>query len=83
MVVEVTIVSIKEEYLIVDRGGAAYVGELGHVLKSPVSIHVAIRCVMDFPVQWDVMMDILGVILGLLNNNRRHEALPISSGKDK
>ena len=83
MVVEVTIVSIKEEYLIVDRGGAAYVGELGHGLNPPVSIHVARWYLMDFPVQWDVMMDILGVILGLLNNDRRHEALPISSGKDK
>ena len=38
---EITIVFIKEESLIVDRGGAAYVGELGHELKPPVSIHVA------------------------------------------
>ena len=78
-----TIVSIEEEYLIVDRGGTVYVGELGHDLKPPVSIHVARWCVMDCPVQWDVVMEILGVLLGLANNDGRHEALPISSGKDK
>ena len=78
-----TIVSIKEYYLIVDRVGAAYVVELGHGLKSPVSIHVARWCVMDFPVQWDVEMEVLGVLLGLVNNYGRPEALPIISVKDK
>ena len=70
---------IKEYYLIFDRGGAAYVGELGHGLKPPISIHVARGCVMDFPVQWDVMMEILVSLLGLFNNNGRNEALPIRS----
>ena len=74
-----TIVSIEEECLIVDRGGATYVGELGHGLKPPVSIHLSRWCVMECPVQWDVMMVILGVLLVFLNNNGRHEALPISS----
>ena len=41
MIVKMTTVSIEEEYLIVDRGGTAYVGELGHGLNPPVSIHVA------------------------------------------
>ena len=78
-----TIVSIEEEYLIVERGGTAYVGELGHGLKPPISIHVARCCVMDCPVQWDVVMEILGVLLGLVNNYGRHEALAIRLGKDK
>ena len=78
-----TIMSIGEEYLIVDRGGTTYVGELGHGLKPPISIHVARWCVMDCTVQWDVVMEILGVVLGLVNNDGRHEALPVSSGKDK
>ena len=78
-----TIVSTEEDYLIVDRGGTAYVGELGHGLKPPIFIHVAIWCVMDCLVQCDVVMDILGVLLGLVNNNGRHEALPVRSGKDK
>ena len=78
-----TIVYTKEEYLIVDRGCTAYVGELGHGLKPPVSIHVSIWCVMDCPVQWDAVMEILGVLLGLMNNDGRHEAFPISSGKYK
>ena len=76
-----TIVSIEEEYLIVDRGGAAYVGELVRGLKPPVSIHVARWCVMDCPVQWDAVMNILVVILGLMKNYGRHEALPIISVK--
>ena len=80
-VVEVTIVSTEEEYLIFDRGGAAYVGELGHGLNPTVSIHVSIWCVMDCPVQWDIVTEILGLILGLVNNYRRHESFPISAGK--
>ena len=78
-----TIVSIKEEYLFVDRGGAAYVGELVHGLNPPVSIHVAIWCVMDCPSHCNVVTDILGVFLGLVNNDGRHEALPISCGENK
>ena len=74
-----TIVPIEEDYLIVDRGGAAYVGELGHGLKSPVSIYVSIWFVVDCPVQWDVVMEISVLILGLLNRGGRHEASPISS----
>ena len=78
-----TIVSIKEEYLIVDRGGTAYVGKLGHGLKPPVSIHVARWCVVDCPVQWNIVMEILGVFLGLVNNDGRHKELAMSSRKDK
>ena len=78
-----TIASIEEEYLIVDRGGAAYVGELGRGLKPLVSIHVDRCFVMDFPVQWDVVMEILGVLLVLVNNYGKHEALPIRSVKYK
>ena len=78
-----TIVPIEEDYIIVHRGGTAYVRELGHGLKPPVSIHVSIWCVMDCPVQWGVVMEILGVLLALVNNDGRHESLPISSGKDK
>ena len=74
-----TIVSIEAEYLIVDRIGAVYVGELGHEIKSPVSIHVYIWCVVDCPVQWDVVMEILRLLFGLVNNNGMHEAFPISS----
>ena len=64
--------SIKEEYLIFDRGGATYVGELGHGLKPPVSIRVSRWCVMDCPLQWHVVMEILGLLLGLVNNYVRH-----------
>ena len=72
------IASIKEEYLIVDRGGATYVGESGHGLKPPVSIHVSRCCVVDCPLKWDVVMEILVVLLGLVNNGGGHEAFPIS-----
>ena len=78
-----TIVSVEEDYLIFERGGTPHVGELGHGLKTPVSINVAIWCVMYCPFQWDVAMVILGVLLGLVKNDGRHEAFPIRSGKDK
>ena len=78
-----TIISIEEEYLIVDRVDAAYVGELSHGLKPPISIHVARWCVMDCPVQWYFVMEILGVLLGLVKDDGRHEALPNRLGKDK
>ena len=78
-----TIVSIEEEYLIFDRGGTAYVGELGHGLKTPVSVHVDRWCVKDWPFQWDVLMEILGLLLGLVKNDGSHEAFPISLGKYK
>ena len=74
-----TIVSIEEYYLIFDRGGAIYFGELGHGLNPPVSIHIYRWCVMDCTVKWDVVMEILGVKIGLVNNDGRHEELPISS----
>ena len=74
-----TIVSTKEDYLIVDRGGGVSVGELGRVLNLPVSIHVYRWCVANCPVQWYVVMDILGVLIGFVNNYGRHEAFPISS----
>ena len=35
--------------------------------------------VVDCPVQWDSVMEILGVILGLVNNDGRHESFLISS----
>ena len=69
--------------MIVDSVGAAYVGELDHGLKPPFYIHVDRWCVMNCPVQWGVVMDIFGVLLGSVNNNGRHEAYPIISGKDK
>ena len=50
LVVEMTIISIEEEYMIVDRGGTTYFGDLGHGLKTPVTIPVAIWCVMDWTV---------------------------------
>ena len=52
-------VAVEEKYLIVDRGGAAYVGELDHGFKPPISIHIPRWCVVDCTVQWDVEVDIL------------------------
>ena len=76
---KVTLFSIEEETLIFDRGGYAYVVEFGHGLKTPVSIHVSIWCVVYCIVQWYIAMDIMGVLLGLENNYWMHEAFPISS----
>ena len=76
-------ISIDESYLIVDRVGDTYGGELGRVFKPPVSIHKTRYCLMDCPVQWDFKVEILGVILCLVQNCGWHEALSIRPGKDK
>ena len=75
--------SIDEKYLVVDRGGATYVGELGRGFKPPISIHIPRWCLMDFPVQWDVEVDISGLLLGLVRNDGWHKALSIGPGKEK
>ena len=51
-IVEVTAVPIKDQYLIVDRGGAVYIGKLGHGFYTSVSIHITIWWVMEYPVHW-------------------------------
>ena len=51
MVIEVTFIPIGENYLIVDRGGAAYIGELGNAIKSHISIYIPIWCGLECPVQ--------------------------------
>ena len=75
--------SIKENYLIVDIGGAEFVGELGHRFKPPVYFHITIWCVMEYTVQWRVEVDIFGVLLGLVQNDGWHEALPIGLVKNR
>ena len=82
-VIKVAVTSTEENYLIVDRGGTAYVVELGHGFKPPVTIHIPIWCVMDFPVQWNAEVDVFGVLIGLVHNDGWQEALTIGSGKDK
>ena len=82
-IIKVAVMSINENYLVVDRVGAVYVGELGHGFKPPKYIHIPRWCLMEFPVQWDLEVDILGLLLGLVKNYGWHEALPIGSGKEK
>ena len=73
---------IKLKYLIVDMVAAKYVGELVHGFKLPASIHITIWFVMDCSVQWDIEVDTLRVLNGLVNNYGWHESLPIIWGKD-
>ena len=73
VVTKVAVVSIKEDYLIFYRGGATYFGKLGHGFKSPVSIHITIWCVMECLVQWNVEVEILILIIGLVNNYGWHK----------
>ena len=82
-VIKVDAMSIKENHFIIDRGGAAYIGVLGYGFKPPVSIHIHIWCVMNCPVQWNVKVDIFGLILGLVHNHGWNEAFPIIMGKYK
>ena len=73
----------KENYLIVDRAGVTYSGELGHGFKPLVSIHILVWCVVDYPVQWDVEVKILGVLICSAEHDGRHEAFPAKLGKYK
>ena len=50
----VSVISIEEDCFIVDRGYAVYIGELGHVFKPPVSIHIPRWSVMECPVQCNI-----------------------------
>ena len=50
VIFEVTVVSIKEQYLIVYRGGATCVGEFGHSFYPFAFTHITRWCVMEYPV---------------------------------
>ena len=82
-VVGVADISIKEKYLIVVSGGTTYSGELGRSFNPPISIHIPIWFLVEYPVQWDVEVEILGVLLYLVKINGQNEAFPIGSGKNK
>ena len=71
--IKVAFVTIKENYLDIDRLGATDFGKLGHVFKPSVSIHIPRLCVMDCTVQWNFKLDIFGVLLGLVHNDGWHE----------
>ena len=83
VVINVSGMAIKENYLIVDRGGAASVGELGHGFEKPICINIPRWCVLDCLVQWNVEVEILGLLLGLVHSSGLNEALPIRSSKYK
>ena len=77
--IKVAVMYIEENYFIVDSGGTAYGGELGRVFKPPVSIHIHRCYVVEYPVQWDIEVEILGLLLCLLHNDVRNESFPIGS----
>ena len=75
--------SIEENYLIADSKSVAYSGEIDHDFKPSVSIHLPGWIVVNYPVQCNVEMDILGVLLCLVHIYGWHEALPVGLGKYK
>ena len=72
-VIKVAVMSIGENYLIFDRGGTTYIGELGRGFKPPVSLYIPIWCVMECPVQLDVEVNICRVLLVLVHNDGWNE----------
>ena len=38
---------------------------------------------MDYPIQWDIIVEILELLLFLMHNDGWHEAFTTISGKDK
>ena len=83
MAIKVAVISIEENYLIVDRGFTTYVGKLGRGFKTAVSIHITRWCVMNFPVQWNVEVKMLRVLFGFVQNDGWPEEFPIGLVKDK
>ena len=75
--------SIKEQYLIIDRVDNTYIGGLANLFQPSISTHITRWCVLDYPVQWDIIMEILGLLISWVKNDGWHEAFPISSGKYK
>ena len=76
-VIEVDVLSVEENYFIVDSEGAAYSGDYSHGFNAPLYIHIHGWCVVDYPVQWYVEVETLVVLLCLVVNNGRHDRLPI------
>ena len=50
VVIEVAVTSTEENYLIVERTGVAYGGELGHEFNPPIYIRIHLWCVVYYPV---------------------------------
>ena len=82
-VIEVTVMSTEEDYFFVYSGVTSYGGELGNGFKPPLFIHIAKWFVLEYPVQWDFEVDILGVLFCLVQNDGQTEAFTIRSCKDK
>ena len=40
MIIKLTILTTKEKYIIVERGGSKDSGEISHGFKTPLSIHI-------------------------------------------
>ena len=83
VVVKVAVMSIEENFLIVDSGGATYSRELVQLFYSTVSIHISRWCVVYYPFQWNFEVEILGVIFCLVHNDGQREAFPTGLGKYK
>ena len=64
-VIKVDTIYIKEKYLIVDSVGATYGRELGHGFNPTVSINIPLWCLVYYPFQWDVELEILVQNYGL------------------
>ena len=68
LVVKVAVISIKKNYFVFDIGGVAYGRELVRGFNPNASINVPGFFVVDYPVQWEVEVFILGVLILLVHN---------------
>ena len=82
-VIEVTVMSTEEDYFFVYSGVTSYGGELGNGFKPPLFIHIAKWFVLEYPVQWDVEVEIFRILFFLVDNDGRNEAFNIVLDKDK
>ena len=76
-IIKVASVVIKEEDLISEVVGTTYSWEVGHDHEPPIMVNVPWWGVVENPFTWDIWVEFLCVLDGLVNDDRGHEALPI------
>ena len=57
--------------------------EIHNLLHPATPAHIPRWSIADYPVFWNIVVKILGIVFCLVICHRRHEALAISSGEDE
>ena len=75
--------AIIEEELWIELVCSTYCIEMHHCLCLAIPAHIPRSYIVDYPVFWGVVVNILGVVFFLVNYHMWYELMAISFGKDK